>query len=81
MYSVKILFHPPGPEEWPLLFPQSCAGENQSPIDIETDMTIVDSFEPLRIYDYGDVRLGSLLENGHTVQLRQPTNKAGQPTA
>ena len=69
-----------GPEEWPLLFPQSCAGENQSPIDIQTNMTVPASFEPLKIINYGDVRLGSLLENGHTVQLRLPKNKEGQPT-
>ena len=68
-----------GPEEWPLLFPQ-CAGENQSPIDIQTDMTVPASFEPLRIINYGDVQLGTLFENGHTVQLRLPRNRAGQPT-
>ena len=33
-----------------------------------------------RIDNYGNVQLGSLLENGHTVQLRLPKNEEGQPT-
>ena len=41
-------------------------------------MTVAVNFEPLEIINYGDVRLASLLENGHTVQLHMPRNAAGQ---
>ena len=43
-------------------------------------MTVAVNFEPLEIINYGDVRLASLLENGHTVQLHMPRNAAGQST-
>lgn len=38
------------------------------------------NFKPLRIIDYGNVQLGTLLENGHTVQLHLPRNAEGLST-
>ena len=62
-----------------MLFPTFCSGENQSPIDIQTDNIVPTSFdEKLQTLHYSGVRLGSLLENGHTVQLQLPKNSTGE---
>ena len=62
------------------MFPNSCAEENQSPINIETETTFAANFDKLQTLHYTGVSLGSLLENGHTVQLQLPKNgSTGQP--
>jgi carbonic anhydrase len=48
------------------LYPKFCAGLNQSPIDIKTNLTVKTGFQSFVFKNYDNITLGSLLENGHT---------------
>ncbi|XP_071950497.1 putative carbonic anhydrase 3 [Antedon mediterranea] len=56
--------------EWPTLFPESCAGSRQSPIDVESDEAEYKAFDEFVIAGYDDESVAqTLVNNGHTVQL------------
>ncbi|HMP77671.1 MAG TPA: carbonic anhydrase family protein [Kiritimatiellia bacterium] len=57
-----------GPERWALLSPEfsSCAGQNQSPVDLQVARMIEADLAPLA-FDYKSVAL-DLVNNGHTIQ-------------
>ena len=42
-----------GPQYWPELWPEQCAGKNQSPINILSEQTEAIDFEPVVLNGYG----------------------------
>ena len=60
-----------GPDTWPVNFPESCAGESQSPIDLtKADATIVDDGPPLKFMNY-EMKPASmnLINDGHSAKV------------
>ena len=60
-----------GPDTWPVNFPDSCAGESQSPIDLtKADATLVDDWYPFEFMNYKKKPASMTLKNnGHSAQV------------
>ena len=67
--KVKIICCSQGPEEWPNMYP-NCGGDQQSPIDIQTNLTVGLNVPYLNFSHYDTITLASMLENGHTGKSR-----------
>lgn len=57
--------------DWENLGYASCGGNSQSPIDIETEHTIISDALPSVVYHYSTFDM-HIVDNGHTIQVNNP---------
>lgn len=57
-----------GPEHWPEIVPNACAGEHQSPIDIINPI-VNEALKPLDIHYSDKTSIHDVTNNGHSIQF------------
>ncbi|KAI9563220.1 alpha-carbonic anhydrase [Daphnia sinensis] len=61
------------PEAWIRKFP-TCGGKQQSPINIQPNLTVITSYPNFKFHNYGFVEGMELINNGHSAAYNLPIN-------
>jgi len=69
-----------GPSTWPTTFPEYCAGEKQSPIDIDVGSSTKANPGPISVTNWEKSENGKITNNGHSLVF-QFKDQAVKPTA